>query len=168
MSCCTPSSRSQFSGDTIPRLTGPSATGFAAEAVAAAEAAVVASAARPADWKSGSSYTDGYRPVRDEKMDGAAAAAVVDADAAAAMVTAGSNGRKESKANGTGVPSTELNLRVSVANQDEVGAGPSNIDIAIDTMAVVVVVATYERWRGGEWVVAFDMVCYVCMIVVHI
>ena len=58
-------------------------------------------------------------------------------------------------------------LRVSVAGQDEVEAGQSNVDMVIDTMAVVVVVATHERWRGGEWVVVFDMVCYVCMIVVH-
>ena len=62
----------------------------------------------------------------------------------------------------------KLCLRVSVANQDEVEAGPSIIDMVIDTMAVVVVVATHERWRGGGWVVEFDMVCYGCMRPVHI
>ena len=100
-------------------------------------------------------------------MDGAEAEAAAEADAAAAMATTGSNDGKESKATGTGVPSTELDLRASAANQGEVEADPSSTDMLIGAVAAVVMVAIHKRWRGGEWFVVFDMVCYVCMIVVH-
>ena len=78
----TPSSRSQFSGETIARLTGPSATGLATDAAAAA---------RCSRWNSASSYTDGYAPVREAKMP-------AEADAAEAMATTSSNECKGSKA----------------------------------------------------------------------
>ena len=87
-SFCTPSSRSQLSGDTIPRLTGPSATGFAADFAAAA----LARSAACSCLNSGSSYTDGYK-LEPEKMPdgGASAAAAAEAEAVELMATTGSD-----------------------------------------------------------------------------
>ena len=143
----TPSRRSQFSGETIPRLTGPSATGLAADAAAAADAGGcggwAATARACSCWNSGSSYTDGYKPVVDENIDGVVATEAAAVEAAAAIVTATANETRQS--NKDQRSKAKQSLRISVTNQDEVEDGNPHDGVAMTVPATACIVAVHRR-----------------------